>query len=185
MGAAAAAGCLLIALANERRTATSAGLLVLCEPGEILLGHATASRWWDIPKGLCEPGEALLDAAIRECREEFGLRFAAGATVEVGRFPYRRGKDLVLFAVLTTRIDPSSLWCASTFVDRLGRARPEIAGYRWAPFERIGGLCAPAMASVLLAPARLASTLRLLVDRIGPVATSVDPRPGARPSSTR
>ena len=154
---------------------TSAGLVVMCEPGEILLGHATHSRWWDIPKGLCEPGEPPRDAAIRECREEFGLGFAPDAIVEVGHFPYRRGKELELFAVLIARIDPSLLWCASTFVDRLGRPRPEIAGYRWAPFARIGELCAPAMAKVLLEPTRLSSTLMALVERGGPLPIAIVP----------
>jgi 8-oxo-dGTP pyrophosphatase MutT (NUDIX family) len=161
---------------------TSAGLVVLCEPGEILLGHATSSRWWDIPKGLCEPGEHPRDAAIRECGEEFGLRVATGAIVEVGHFPYRRGKDLELFGVLIARIDPSRFWCASMFVDRLGRPRPEIAGYRWAPFDRIGELCAPAMAKVLLEPRRLSSVLTSLHDQGGPVPTSIEPKPPARAS---
>ncbi|HXU52921.1 MAG TPA: NUDIX domain-containing protein [Casimicrobiaceae bacterium] len=163
----------------------SAGLLVMCEPGEILLGHATHSRWWDIPKGLCEPGEPPREAAIRECREEFGLRVATGAIVKVGHFPYRRGKELELFAVLIARIDPSLLWCASTFVDRLGKARPEIAGYRWAPYNRIGELCAPAMAKVLLEPQRLASMMAALHDQGGTAPAWIEPKPPARPSPPR
>ena len=40
----------------------------------LLLGHATRSPRWDIPKGLAEPGESLAAAAVRELAEETDLR---------------------------------------------------------------------------------------------------------------
>jgi 8-oxo-dGTP pyrophosphatase MutT (NUDIX family) len=144
-------------LAANARIVTSAGVLVLCEPGEILLGHATGSRWWDIPKGLCEAGEQARDAAVRECREEFGLDLAPGALVEIGHFAYRRGKDLELFAVLAERIDPATLTCTSTFRDRRGRVVPEMDRFRRASFAEVPTWCAPAMVDVLVTRNALAS----------------------------
>jgi predicted NUDIX family NTP pyrophosphohydrolase len=68
-------------------TATSAGILVYRRQGArpaFLLGHPGGPLWarkdlgaWMIPKGLIEPGEAPIDAAVREFKEETGLRAPA------------------------------------------------------------------------------------------------------------
>jgi 8-oxo-dGTP pyrophosphatase MutT (NUDIX family) len=141
---------------------TSCGVLLLCVEREILLGHATGSKRFDIPKGLAEPGESALEAALREMHEEFGLRLRNPHPVALGTFAYRPGKDLTLFAALIARIDTSRLRCRSTFRDRFGRERPEMDGYRWVPFGQVADACAPAMAKVLLASDRLGMTLATL-----------------------
>ncbi|HLL12003.1 MAG TPA: NUDIX domain-containing protein, partial [Rubrivivax sp.] len=44
----------------------SCGILVFNPKIELLLGHATGSARWDIPKGIAEEGESPLAAALRE-----------------------------------------------------------------------------------------------------------------------
>ena len=53
----------------------------------ILLVHRPRYDDWSLPKGKAEPGERPEDTALREVREETGLRCRLGA--EVGRTRYR------------------------------------------------------------------------------------------------
>ena len=54
------------------RSRTSCGVIVT-DGERVLLGHATRSPRWDIPKGIAEPGETLPVGAARELLEETGL----------------------------------------------------------------------------------------------------------------
>jgi 8-oxo-dGTP pyrophosphatase MutT (NUDIX family) len=105
---------------------TSCGVIV--GDGErILLGHATLSPRWDIPKGEAEPGEDFAAAAVRELREETGLVVPSKELAELGVHPYRRGKDLALFAWRPRELpDPKRLVCASHFALPDGRLLPEF-----------------------------------------------------------
>jgi 8-oxo-dGTP pyrophosphatase MutT (NUDIX family) len=105
---------------------TSCGVLV-SDGGRILLGHATRSPRWDIPKGEAEPGEDFANAAARELYEETGLRVASGELTGLGVHAYLRGKDLALFAwAPPTLPDPKTLVCASTFALPNGSLLPEF-----------------------------------------------------------
>jgi 8-oxo-dGTP pyrophosphatase MutT (NUDIX family) len=105
---------------------TSCGVIVT-DGERLLLGHATRSPRWDIPKGGAEPGENFADAAARELREETGLTVASDELVELGVHPYLRGKDLALFAWLRPQLpDPDSLTCSSHFALRNGTMLPEF-----------------------------------------------------------
>ena len=106
--------------------AVSCGVIV--EDGEcVLLGHATRSPRWDIPKGLAEPGESLAAAAARELHEETGLSVPPHALTGLGVHPYLRDKDLALFRWRPARMpDPKALVCASTFTAPDGALLPEF-----------------------------------------------------------
>lgn len=129
--------------------ALSCGILVLTRNAELLLCHATGTSRWDIPKGGGEPGEADVQVAIRETAEECGLRFAADELLDLGRHPYRRDKDLHLYAALSEAIDPRTCVCSSSFRDRYGRLVPEMDRFEWLPFERVVERCGKSMAALL------------------------------------
>ncbi len=108
------------------RRQTSCGVIVT-DGERILLGHATRSPRWDIPKGGAEPGENFADAAARELREETGLIASADALLELGVHAYLRGKDLALFAWAPPQLpDPDSLACSSHFALPNGTLLPEF-----------------------------------------------------------
>ena len=108
------------------RPQTSCGVIVT-DGERVLLGHATRSPRWDIPKGTVEPGENFAEAAVRELREETGLTAPPGVLVPLGLHPYLRGKDLALFAWRTRQLpDPKSLTCSSHFALPNGTLLPEF-----------------------------------------------------------
>ena len=105
---------------------TSCGVLVT-DGAQLLLGHATRTPRWDIPKGLANPGESALAAAVRELREETGLAADPSALVPLGTHPYLRGKQLVLFAWRVAAMpDPAALHCASMVLRPAQTPYPEM-----------------------------------------------------------
>ena len=108
---------------------TSCGVIVT-DGERLLLGHATRSPRWDIPKGIAEPGESLAAAARRELGEETGLDAPEAELRALGVFPYRRGKDLALFGWARPLLpDPRTLVCVSCF---------SLNGRMWPEFDRFG-----------------------------------------------
>ncbi|HKS88094.1 MAG TPA: NUDIX domain-containing protein [Stellaceae bacterium] len=104
---------------------TSCGVIVT-DGERLLLGHATRSPRWDIPKGLAEPGESLVAAARRELLEETGLAAPEDELQPLGVFAYRPGKYLALFLWRPAQMpDPKALVCASQFAWN-GRPLPEF-----------------------------------------------------------
>jgi 8-oxo-dGTP pyrophosphatase MutT (NUDIX family) len=105
---------------------TSCGVIVT-DGERILLGHATRSPRWDIPKGVAESGEDFADAAARELREETGLVVSPDELVALGVHAYLRGKDLALFAWGPPQLpDPQNLVCTSLFALPSGTMLPEF-----------------------------------------------------------
>jgi 8-oxo-dGTP pyrophosphatase MutT (NUDIX family) len=68
----------------------AAGGLVLRE-GEVAVVHRPKYDDWSLPKGKLDEGEDFEQAAVREVREETGLRCRLGR--EVGDATYRDNKD--------------------------------------------------------------------------------------------
>jgi 8-oxo-dGTP pyrophosphatase MutT (NUDIX family) len=101
--------------------------VIVTDREKILLGHATRSPRWDIPKGLAEPGESFAATAARELFEETGLAVAPEALADLGVHPYLRGKGLALFAWMPPRLpDLQSLTCSSHFALADGKSLPEF-----------------------------------------------------------
>lgn len=141
----------------------SCGVVVLNDAAELLLCHVTGQDHWDLPKGGAHPGESALAAALRETREETGLALAPQALIDLGRLPFRPRKDLHLFATLLPRLDPAELSCDSHFDCRLsGRLRPEMDGYGWFAFARLGEYCRPPLAELLTRRLDLVALLQRL-----------------------
>jgi 8-oxo-dGTP pyrophosphatase MutT (NUDIX family) len=108
------------------RQQTSCGVIVT-DGERILLGHATRSPRWDIPKGVAEAGENFADAAARELREETGLLASPDEFVDLGVHPYLRGKDLALFGWVRPQLpDPGGLACNSHSSLPTGTLLPEF-----------------------------------------------------------
>jgi len=51
----------------------SANVIVVNDPGEILMIRRTDNGNWAVPGGGMDPGESITDAAVRETREETGI----------------------------------------------------------------------------------------------------------------
>jgi putative (di)nucleoside polyphosphate hydrolase len=127
----------------------SCGILVVNAQAELLLCHATGTSRWDIPKGIADAGENEAQAALRETREETALQLDAASLLDLGRFAYRRGKDLHLYAALIERIDTRQCVCSTTFRDAQGRVRPEMDAFEWVAFAHVAQRCGKSMAALL------------------------------------
>jgi 8-oxo-dGTP pyrophosphatase MutT (NUDIX family) len=133
---------------------TSCGVIVT-DGERLLLGHATRSPRWDIPKGVAEAAESLIAAACRELREETGLVAPEAELRPLGVLPYRPGKDLALFAWAVSPLpDPAALVCASTFPWN-GRVLPEFDRFGMFTLDearqRVGKALAARLARISLA----------------------------------
>ena len=130
----------------------SCGVVLVDEHDELFLAHMTGLSFWDLPKGLADPGEAPRAAAVREAREEAGLRLRPEALVDLGDFDYLPHKRLHLFTakVARDRLDPAGCRCTSFFWDRrTARRQPEVDGFAWVAFDRVRQHCARRMGEVL------------------------------------
>ena len=75
-------------LEGKKELALAAGLVII-QDGKILLAHPTNAKWvgtFSIPKGHVEEGEELIDAAIRETREEVGIKIDKDEIVDGPHF---------------------------------------------------------------------------------------------------
>jgi 8-oxo-dGTP pyrophosphatase MutT (NUDIX family) len=72
-------------MSGERLIRAAGGVVCRSGPGgtEILLVHRPRYDDWSLPKGKLDPGESHKQAAVREVREETGLRCVLGARLLV------------------------------------------------------------------------------------------------------
>jgi 8-oxo-dGTP pyrophosphatase MutT (NUDIX family) len=128
---------------------TSCGVIVT-DGQRLLLGHATRSPRWDIPKGVAEPSESFAAAAARELHEETGLVASPDELIVLGVHPYLRGKDLALFAWAPQPLpDPGSLCCSSHFALADGTLLPEFDRFGLFPWHEALGRVGKNLARVL------------------------------------
>jgi 8-oxo-dGTP pyrophosphatase MutT (NUDIX family) len=59
---------------------------------EVLVVHRPNRQDWSLPKGKRHPGETALQCALREVREETGLRCTAGEELPEVRYTDRQGR---------------------------------------------------------------------------------------------
>jgi 8-oxo-dGTP pyrophosphatase MutT (NUDIX family) len=112
----------------------SCGVVILNAQGDVLLCHATETSHWDVPKGQADPGEEPVEAALRELVEETGIVLPAARLKDLGRFVYRRDKNLHLFAVRVSddEVQLENCVCESYFPRYSdGTMIPEMDAYRW------------------------------------------------------
>jgi 8-oxo-dGTP pyrophosphatase MutT (NUDIX family) len=124
--------------------------VIVTDGGRVLLGHATRSPRWDIPKGVAEPGETFAATAARELLEETGLTVAPEELADLGVHAYLRGKDLALFAWVPPELpDPGTLTCTSRFALADGTLLPEFDRFGLFPWEEVPLRTGKNMARVL------------------------------------
>ncbi len=138
--------------------------MIVTDGRRLLLGHATRSPRWDIPKGIAEPGESLAAAAARELEEETGLVAPPASLRDLGLHPYLPAKDLALFAWTVVGLpEPAALVCRSHFVLPSGASVPE--------FDRFG------LFGWEEALRRVGKTLARVLGEVTAEAIPMDPRP--------
>jgi ADP-ribose pyrophosphatase YjhB (NUDIX family) len=111
---------------NARPTSS----VIIVQDGRFLAlkrAHEPNAGGWDIPGGFCEGWEHPADAAVREAREELGVRVDLGDFVGmyVGAYEYQGEKLPVL----------DLFWFASIVDGELAVDPHEASGYAWLPLD--------------------------------------------------
>lgn len=110
----------------------AAGVVVFREHdnlSEVALVHRPKYDDWSFPKGKVDPGETVPVAAIREVREETGLRVALGRPLQPQRYPVEAGQKVVHYWVGRTAVG------ADDDVDGY-LINDEIDDVEWLPVEK-------------------------------------------------
>lgn len=116
----------------------SSGLVIL-RKGKILLAHPTNAPWfhsYSIPKGHVEDGESSLDAAIRETREEVGIKVPKSLIEEKEFIIYRtrKGKTEAWKKITFFIVRIESLSQLSLKDEILPKSQLQIEEVDWAGF---------------------------------------------------
>lgn len=89
---------------------------------KVLLIQSGFNQPWGFPKGKIEKSETEQECAIREVKEELGLKFKSSDFLMSTRYvQYNKRKDIVIFTVSGFGIGPADI------KPKMG----EIASFRW------------------------------------------------------
>ena len=126
--------------------------VIITDGQHILLGHVTGSADWDIPKGGIDVGETPVQAAVRELREETGLRVNPTELKYLGRSAYHERKDLEMFLWRVDHMPHAhALHCTSLFQDSHSKEwLPELDDFAVVPISQALDLVNPNLERVLL-----------------------------------
>jgi len=120
--------------------------IIFFRDGQVLLGHTTGQKHWDLPKGKAEEGETFAEAAIRECKEETGFDVVESDLFLIGEVDYQRNKKLVLFFYKPPlKPEAKDLECTSTYITRARRERPELDMFKYVAIEDFDSYLTPRM----------------------------------------
>lgn len=117
---------------------TTSALVLINSNGDILGCHAFGKpkdKGWDFPKGLTDENETDIDAAVRECFEETGLKVDKSVLVDCGVYPHNKEKNIHIFLYKTESIPMFGLNCTS-FFERNGKEFPEVDAWMVIPKEK-------------------------------------------------
>jgi ADP-ribose pyrophosphatase YjhB (NUDIX family) len=119
---------------------TSAGLVIIYN-NKILLAHPTNAPWYgsfSIPKGEINEAEDLLDAAIRETKEEIGVKYGRtyiDQTPHMIEYKDKKGKTykIVWYFIIKVPAPPMEIELQLEEVDEAGFYDKEEATKRITP----------------------------------------------------
>lgn len=115
----------------------SCGVLLLDVEKETILAIKPygQSNKLDLPKGGINSGETPLQAAVRELREETGVKLQPGQLTDLGPYKYTTQKNLHLFISFQPQAPIDSLMCTSYFENSRGQKVPEAVGFEHVSFD--------------------------------------------------
>jgi 8-oxo-dGTP pyrophosphatase MutT (NUDIX family) len=121
--------------------------VIVDDTGRVLLALRARPPIWNLPGGGVEPGESPWDAAVREVREEVGVRVTVLRLTGVYHRP-PAGDPVLVFRCVVASGEPAT----SDEALRVGWFQPDALPEPINPYqpERIAGALAPGPAAVLV-----------------------------------